>query len=86
MKSYDETYNMTGINYYSYEDLFNAFVKQPSQENVNRLAYWFEHYEHSGWNGEKWSWTAANGYEYSLIPVHSETEDGDFIVTDWEIR
>ncbi len=43
------------ITYYSYQELEEAALRDPTPENLNALGEWFERYGHTFWNGEFFS-------------------------------
>ena len=40
------------VNYYSYQELAEAALNDPTPDNLNALGEWFERYGYTAWNGE----------------------------------
>lgn len=71
------------ISYYSYNELRAAATANPTFENLDNLARWFDIYGMRYWNGE--SYGMDDGLR--LYPIYGdEDEDGDFPIIDYEIR
>lgn len=58
-------------NEYQYEALYQAAIKNPTQENLTELAEWFERYDMRDWNGEGWVMDKTR----LLKPIWSEDLD-----------
>lgn len=67
---------------YSYKELLDAAVNNPTDENLSALGEWFQEYGDQYWNGECYD---ADGRD--LYPIYGEEdEDGCFPVVGWEFR
>lgn len=71
------------INRYAYAELREkALAPTATKEDRLNLLDWFDRYDIADWNGEYYD--LDDGLR--LFPICEETEDGDFVVVDAEIR
>lgn len=69
------------MNYYSYQELKDAVIANPTAENVNKLGEWFSTYGNDYWNGEYY-----DADEFAVWPMYEEVEEDEFEITGYEIR
>lgn len=69
-------------NEYSYKEAVSAALKDPTDENVQFLADWFEMYGQRYWNGECY---LIDGFN-RLFPIYKEVEEDEFEIVGWEIK
>lgn len=68
---------------YDYEELRDkALSTTATQEDVNALGKWFEHYGNDYWNGEYWEIDSNN----SLYPIYREVSEDEFEIVGYEIK
>ena len=57
---------------YDYDRLRKAAIDEPTPENLEHFAHWFNLYGMDFWNGECWD---ADGY--GLYPIYEWDEEND---------
>ena len=58
-----------------------ALAPDATQANIDALGHWFETYGMADWNGEYFDVDGTN----RLRPITTQTEDGDFSTTGYEL-
>ena len=66
---------------YDYKELREAYDKNNTQENLNALAEWFEHYDQSAWNGECF----VDG-KLEIYPIYKAINEDDFEIVGYSSR
>jgi hypothetical protein len=71
------------MNEYRYEELREAAIKNPTDENLAALGEWLQQYGDLYWNGEEW---AIDGGR-RLRPVYGQEPDeyGDFPLVGYDL-
>lgn len=65
------------MNEYAYQELAAAAMKiDATQEEINALGEWFEHYGMSYWNGN--CWTVDEKKDICLARVFKEVDEDEF--------
>lgn len=62
---------------YSYQELLENYKSNPTTENLEALAEWFEKYGSQFWNGEEWQ-----ADDFIIRPIQEPDDiDGDEVLT-----
>lgn len=61
---------------YNFEEYLAKFVENPSQDNIDNLAWWLERYSPEAWNGEHLRIGDSDNDGF-LVPVYVENMDGE---------
>ena len=62
-------------------ELKAAVIANASEENVNALGEWFDHYGSDYWNGEYY-----DADDLRIYPVYKEVEEDEYEIIGYEVR
>ena len=69
---------------YNYNELINAYKSNRTDEHLNAIGEWFEHYGTEFWNGECYECKELNGRLFPIYEPSADNEDS-FEIVGWEL-